>query len=150
MKTFLILASFLVLLISCKKETTGINVPVDQINFLPDKNFYTQSDTIEVTLTNNSNVNLVFETRTGRLIMYYQKKEDNGWTDISYFYFSSLRGPSVMNTLKPNSSFTQSMPPNIFNSTGTFRLVIYLSESEGLNPETNKDIIVYSKSFKIE
>jgi hypothetical protein len=149
-KAFLFCASFFLLVISCQKDATGINGSVDQIKFSTDKSFYTQSDTIEAKLTNNSNVNIIFETRTGCLIMYYQKKEKDAWSDILYFYFSSLRGPSIADTLKPNSSFTQSMPPNILNSTGTFRLVVDLIEIEGSTSETNDDTIIFSNSFRIE
>jgi len=150
MKAFLFCALLLLLVISCQKDATGINGSVDQIKFSTNKNFYTQSETIEAKLTNNSNVNIIFETRSGCMIMYYQKKENNDWSDILYFYFSSLRGPSIADTLKPNSSFTQSMPPNIFDSTGTFRLVVDLIKIEGFTPEKNDDKIVFSNSFKIE
>lgn len=150
MKAFLFCSSFLLLVISCQKDATGINGSVDHIKLSTDKSYYTQSDTIEAKLTNNSNVNIIFETRTGCLIMYYQKKEKDGWSDILYFYFSSLRGPSIADTLKPNSSFTQSMPPNILNSTGTFRLVVDLIEIEGSTSGKNNNTIVFSNSFKIE
>ena len=150
MKAFLFCASFLLLVISCQKDATGINGSVGQIKFSTDKSYYTQSDTIEAKLTNNSNVNIIFETRSDCLIMYYQKKEKDGWSDILYFYFSSLRGPSIADTLRPNSSLTQLMPPNIFNASGTFRLVVDLIEIEGFIYGMNNDTIVFSNSFKIE
>ena len=150
MKAFLFCALLLLLVISCQKDITGINGSVNQIKFLTDKRYYTQSDTIETKLINNSNFNIIFETRTGCLIMYYQKKEKYGWSDILYFYFSSLRGPSILDTLKPNTSFTQPMHANIFNATGTFRLVIDPIEIEGSTSTKNKQIKVFSNSFKIE
>lgn len=150
MKAFLFHTLLLLLVISCQKDTTGINGSEEQIKFSTDKSSYTQSDTIEAKLTNNSDVNIILETRTGCMIMYYQKKENKGWSDILYFYFSSLRGPSIADTLNPNRSFTQSMLSNIFNSTGTFRLVVDLIEIDGFTREMNYDKRLFSNAFKIE
>jgi len=150
MKVFFLYILLLLMVINCHKDTTGINVSEYQINFSTNKSLYTKSDTIEAKLTNNSDVNIIFETRSGYIVMYYQKRENYGWSKNLYFYFSSLRGPSISDTLKPNCSFTQTMRGDDFNSAGILRLVIDCIGIQDLTREINDCKIIYSNYFKVE
>jgi len=149
MKTSLLSIVFVLLVMNCQKEVTGINDLKDQIAFDTNQNNYTQADSIVVTFTNQSNQNLLFETRSGRMIMFYQMRKDHEWSDRLYFYYSSLRGPSITDTLRPDRTVIQPMPPHIFNSTGTLRLVLDVNQMQGSSPKTSDEITVYSNSFTV-
>lgn len=150
MKMLLLSVLVMFLFFGCQKNSTGINNSESQIRLTTNKSSYVQSDTIKVTLRNNSDENIVFETRSGCMIMYYQKYQNDSWSDILYFYCSSLRGPSIADTLRPNASFIQTMPPNIFDSTGTFRLVVKLILPNRMAAKPDNEPKIFSNSFTIK
>lgn len=150
MKIFLLSVSFLFLFFGCQKSSTGINNSESQITLTTDKSFYVQSDTIKVTLRNNSDANIVFMTRNGCMILYYQKYQNNGWSDILDLNNCPWKGPDVQKTLKPDDSFTQILEPDIFSSTGTFRLVVKLISPKQSAEKSDNGLNVFSNSFEIK
>ena len=146
MKTFFAYALLLLLIICCQKESTDINDSRDQINFLTDKPIYTVSDSINLNLENKSTVNITIGLRCGfYLEMYYQKKENGYWSDNLWFGYMSLRCVTELDTIQANNTFAHSIPANIFNSTGTFRLLVEVHKPMMNNSET-----IISNSFEIE
>ena len=77
--------------------------------------------------------------------MSYQKKENSHWSDNLLFGYMSLHCPTVLDTIQANSTFTHSIPAEIFESTGTFRLLVDFHI-----PDKNSNEKVLSNSFKIE
>ncbi len=150
MKIFLLSVSFLFLFFGCQKSSTGINNSESQITLTTDKSFYVQSDTIKVTLRNNSDADIVFITRNGCMILHYQKYQNNGWSDILDLNNCPWKGPDVQKTLKPDDSFTQILEPGIFSSTGTFRLVVKLISPKQSAEKSDNGLNVFSNSFEIK
>ncbi|RMG66782.1 MAG: hypothetical protein D6715_06115 [Calditrichaeota bacterium] len=136
----------------CEKNPEGIstNAFSGEVKLFTDKTLYSPSDTIQVTLANHTRGNVVIETRTGVMIMFYQKKEKGEWSHILPFYYSSLLGPSIFVTLQPGMSFPQPVFASTFNGTGTFHVVVKLIEIEKPGFSTNQEPIVFSNAFRIE
>ncbi len=150
MKIILLSVSFLFLFFGCQKNSTGINDSESQIILTTDKSSYVQSDTIKVTLRNNSDADIVFTTRNGCMILYYQRYQNNGWSDILDLNNCPWKVPDVPDTLKPNGSFTQNLEPGIFSSTGTFRLVVKLIAPKQSVENSGNRLKVFSNSFEIK
>ena len=77
--------------------------------------------------------------------MFYQKKENNDWSENLWLGYMSLRCLTVLDTIQANSTFTHSLPADTFGSTGTFRLIVEVHK-----PATNCRETIISNSFKIE
>ncbi len=138
MKMIFIYIVFLLLTVSCQNSTSSES-SLNQISFLTDKIHYTKLDSINIVLENKSNSDFLIGLRCGEYLeMFYQKKEDNVWTENIWFWYMSLKCPTLIDTIQPTSVFNYSIKPGIFDSTGTYRLVI-----EGTK------IIKFSNSFEI-
>ncbi|MBN2425606.1 MAG: hypothetical protein JXR46_13340 [Calditrichaceae bacterium] len=146
MKALVSYTLFLLLITGCQKEATDISASIDQIDFSTDKQSYTLLDSIKLNLTNNTDDDIIIELRCGfYLEMFYQKKENSNWSDDLWFGYMSLRCPTELDTIPASSTYTHSLHANIFNSTGTFRLLVEVHKPTMNNSET-----IISNSFKIE
>ena len=139
MKLFLLVVSFLFLMIGCQKNSTGVDNSAKPMTLTTDKESYSQTDKY-----------IVFRTRNGCLPLYYQKEQNGKWSNISDLNNCPYKGPDILDTLLTGSSFTQIIPSNVFHSTGSFRLVVKLSEIEGVTPKSEDDLRVFSNSFDIK
>ena len=146
MKTFISLILLTLLFLSCEKETTAINGSVNQISFSTDKFSYTSLDTIYLSLDNKKDLGIIIALRCGvYLEMSYQRKENGHWSEDLWFWYMWLRCPTMLDTVEANSTFNHSLPADIFESTGTFRLLLGCSSTTNDSGE-----VVISNSFDIE
>ncbi len=103
-------------------------------------------DTINLNLKNNSNFDAAVGLRCGSFLeMFYQKKQDGDWSDNLWFWYMPLLCPTHLDTIERNTTFEYSIPTEIIDSTGTFRLLV---DVHILKRDTN--VTVFSNTFKIE
>jgi hypothetical protein len=134
------------LLASACKERPVETGSSDRISLLTDKNSYAKLDTINLCLKNNSGFDMVVGLRCGSYLeMFYQEKDDDHWSDILWFWYMSLRCLTLLDTIETNNTLRHSLPAGIFDSTGTFRLLVDVYIREGDCRET-----IISNYFKIE
>ncbi len=134
------------LILSCRRDLTGVENSIDQISLSTDKFSYTVSDSINIYLENRSGFDIITGLRCGAYLeMFYQKKENNVWSDNLWFWYMSLKCATLPDTIPSNNTFTHSKPSKIFESTGTFRLLV-----EVYLPERNASKTIISNSFEIE
>lgn len=135
----------LLIIVNCQ-DPTSTEDSLNKISFLTDKTSYTILDSINIVLENRSNSDIKIGLRCGNYLeMFYQKKEDNVWSDNLWFWWMSLKCTTVIDTIRQNSVFNYSIKSEIFDSTGTYRLVLeYYKQIE------DTKIIKYSNSFKIQ
>ncbi|RMI08674.1 MAG: hypothetical protein D6681_07850 [Calditrichaeota bacterium] len=146
MKTlFLCGLVLLFVLFGCEKQPTDIgNVP-DEIVFVTDKLFYTSADTLQLRLINNSESGIIIGLRCGGYLeMFYQKKEDDHWSENLWFSYMSLRCVTVVDTVPRNETFFYPLPADMFDSTGIFRLLVGVYDQE-----TDSSMTIFSNPFKI-
>ena len=134
-----------IIVVGCQNSISTGNA-TDRISFRSDKTSYSISDTIDIILKNESYSKILIGLRCGGYLeMFYQKKEENIWSDNLSFWYMSLRCLTVVDTLESNNIFNYSLESAIFDSTGTYRLVLkYYRSSE------NIERIEYSNSFEIK
>jgi hypothetical protein len=143
---FILSISFFQLSIGCQSSPTGVTNPPGQISLLTDQTSYAGSEAVKLFLQNNSGHDITVGLRCGfYLEMFYQKKEDNGWSDDLWFPYMSLLCPTHLRTVGVNTTFEHSIPTEMFDSTGTLRLFIDVHV-----PETEATVRVMSNVFKIE
>ena len=121
----LLAAFFLLLFVVSCQEPTSIENSLNNISFRTDKTSYITSDNIKVVLENKSGLDIKIGLRCGIYPeMFYQKKKDNVWSDNFSFRWMLLKCPTVLNTIPSNNVFTYSIEPGMFDTTGTYRLVV--------------------------
>lgn len=124
MKFFILILIFAIFISNCSNPSTNGDLD-SNINFFTDKPFYTEIDTISLTLTNNSDRLLIIGLRCGEMLeMFYQKKENDLWSENLWFDYMTLRCYSLLDSVNSNDEFQQSIPTSIFKDTGTFRLIL--------------------------
>ena len=88
------------------------------------KTFFT-TDSIETLIENNSDSNFDIIIRCGSYLeMYYQKKENDTWSENLWFSWMSLACRSTPETIEKNSNFQFIIPSNEINASGTYRLIL--------------------------
>jgi len=145
MKVFIFCILMFLLFFSCKKEITGIENSLNQVTLLTDKISYTNLDSINLNIENKSGFDMVIGFRCGvYLEMFYQKEENKVWSDNLFFWYMLLHCPTFLDTIQANSTFTHSIPSEIFESTGTFRFLVpyYL-------PRKDTNMVLISNSFEV-
>jgi hypothetical protein len=133
------------IIIGCQDPSTTEN-SLNQIKLQTNKSSYSKLDSINIVLDNKSNSDILIGLRCGNYLeMFYQKKEINVWSDNLWFWYMSLRCATVIDTIRQSSVFNYSIKSEIFDSTGTYRLVLeYYKQIE------DTKIIKYSNSFEIQ
>ena len=99
------------------------------------KSSYTESDTIKLSILNKTDSDIVIARRCGfYLEMSYQKAENGNWSENKELWYKELMCPTQLYTIKPHEKYNFSLPSAIFNSTGSFRLLIsFKVSSENTN-----------------
>ncbi len=117
-----LLFSVLFLFFNCSNTTTP---DTNIVTLNTDKTSYIANDTIAVSIKNNTKDNYNFLLRCGGYLeMFFQKYENGKWSENKWFWFMSLRCPSVVDTLLPSNTFKYKLPVEWFKDTGEFRLQI--------------------------
>lgn len=145
MKMFMSFTFLFLLIFSCKKEIVSVDNSIKPIRLSIDKLLYTELDSIYLSLENKSVLDIIIGLRCGvYLEMSYQIKENNHWSDSKYFWYEGLKCPTFLDTIQSKRTFAYSMASGIFDSTGTFRLLIpyYVSSID-------TSMVVISNSFEI-
>ena len=125
MKFFVSFLFFTFFIMYCSNQVTNSEVSNNQVSFFTDRQSYSENDTIIVTIDNESDSTLMIGLRCGgTLEMFYQKMENNNWSDNMYFYYMTLRCPTIMDSVLSNEKFSQPFLSSIFDSSGTYRLVL--------------------------
>jgi len=141
----LILPFILLLVVGCADQSTDPVTSSEQLRFSTDRTSYAASDTIRLSLDNNSQSDITVGLRCGwYLEMFYQKRENEVWSGDLWFPYMSLRCMSIPETVSMNTAFGHSLPAEIFYSTGTFRLTVTVNLER-----TDTSLRVASNSFEI-
>lgn len=119
--------------------------PQTSFGFFTTNTLYTTSDSVVVVLDNQSNSNIIFTRRSGKYLeMYFQKKENNEWSNNLWFWWMSLKSFSKIDTLQSNTIFNYSFTAETFDTTGIYRLVIEFHINK-----SNSIISKFSNSFEV-
>jgi hypothetical protein len=147
MKSTVILSFALILwIIGCQNQSTEISNSSEQVSFSTNSSSYVESDTIKLSLRNNASYDITVGLRCGLYLeMFYQKQVNQDWSDTLWFSYMSLRCLTDLDTVLMKHSFAHSMPAQIFNSTGTFRLLIDVHI-----PQRDTSLMVISNQFQIQ
>lgn len=146
MKSFSFCILLLISVLSCQDQFAEKNKLSGPISFSTDSQSYMKSDTINLTLQNDSNDYITIGLRCGRYLeMSYQKKENSRWSDKLSFEYMSLRCPTMLDTVQEKGAFTELLPASRFDSEGTFRLMVKIYKPPADSSET-----LISNPFRIE
>ena len=109
--------------VSCKNSiSTNEN---EQIIFHTKSNSYLTTDSIVVLIENNTNSDFEIALRCGLYLeMYYQKKENNAWSNYYWFSWMSLKCLSTTEKIKSYNIFQYLIPSDEITEKGTYRLVL--------------------------
>ena len=89
------------------------------------KSSYAESDNINLSILNKTDSGIVIALRCGfYLEMSYQKAENGNWSENKELWYMELKCPTHLYTIKPHKKYDFSVPSAIFNSTGSFRLLV--------------------------
>jgi hypothetical protein len=136
----------LVSMSSCRQQPTAAGERSEPIQFYTERNSYTQADSIRLHIRNGSNGDLVVGRRCDLYLeMFYQKKDNQSWGDSLWPAFMSFRCTTVLDTILLNSTFSNSIPVEMFAAPGNFRLLtsVYIIQSD-------TSLSVISNSFEIK
>jgi len=100
------------------------------------KSSYGKSDTLKLSILNKADSDIILALRCGYYLeMSYQKSVNRKWSENKEFSYMMLKCPTHTHIIKPHERFEFSLPSSLFNSTGTFRLVIPFNVvNENTNP----------------
>ena len=130
---------------NCQNQSKDTSHIQGQIILSTDRESYTKSDTIRLLLENGSAYEIAVGLRCSKYLeMSYKKKEIQNWSDNLWLPYMSLKCPTLLNTIKAGGIFTNSLPAEMFNSTGTFILLVDVS----LLPDSS--LMVVSNPFQIK
>ena len=105
--------------------STEPDIEEHSFEFLTTQTNYLTSDTITVTIINDSTDVFDFGLRCGGYLeMFYQKEENGEWSDNQWLWYMSLLCPTIIDSVKSGESFSYEMPAEWFKGTGTFRLIL--------------------------
>ena len=122
--------------IGCEEplSTKGNN----QIVFHTTDNSYFTTDSVKVFIKNNTLSDFKIALRCGGYLeMYYQKKENNTWSNNLWFSWMSLTCFTTINTIKKYNAFEFTIPSDEIDVSGTYRLILA------------NDTLIVSNSFEV-
>ncbi len=123
-KKILIIPSFYIIVLIISACSSATDPDESSAILKTEQAQYLQTDTINVILVNHTSDNYLYALRCGvYLEMYFQKLENGTWSENKWFWYMSLRCPSVIDTLKPGDSFKYALPAEWFKDSGSFRLI---------------------------
>jgi hypothetical protein len=86
---------------------------------------YGTSDTIHSSIYNKTDSDIVIALRCGYYLeMSYQKSVNGRWSENMQLPYMMLKCPTRMHTIKPHEKYECTIPAALFNSTGSFRLLV--------------------------
>ncbi len=144
MKVFMSSLLFAIIFFGCNKKPSGIETS-EQIKLTTDKPSYDETDSIHIFLENSSDSDLMIGLRCNEYLeMFYQEIENDHWSADKYFWYMLLGCPTFPDTIQANSIFTYSMPAEIFDTVGTFRLLIpcYVLDMDSMMTIISKSVEV--------
>ncbi|MBU0558970.1 MAG: hypothetical protein KKG93_05225 [Bacteroidetes bacterium] len=102
-------------------------------------NSFAKTDSIKILIENKTYSDFeVFLKCGGFLEMYYQKKENNAWSNYLWFSWMSLKCLSTIEKIKGYSVFQYTIPINEITENGTYRLALA------------NDTTIVSNSFEVK
>ncbi|GAB6283719.1 MAG: hypothetical protein STSR0008_25120 [Ignavibacterium sp.] len=109
--------------IGCQEPTsTNEN---NKVIFQTSNNSFFTTDSIMVSIENKTYSNFEVFLKCGEYLeMYYQKKENDSWSDHLWFSWMSLKCISTPETIIEHNNFQFIIPSNEINENGTYRLVL--------------------------
>ncbi len=135
----------LFLFLSGCQNPTDTETHINQINFTTDKTFYSKLDSINIILENKSESEFLIGLRCNTYLeMFYQKKENNVWSDDLMLRYMSFRCPTAIDTVEPNNKLNYSIKSEMLDSTGMYRFALRYHSIE------NVEAVKYSNSFVIK
>ena len=94
------------------------------------KSSYAESDTINLSLLNKTDSDIAIALRCGHYLeMAYQKSVNGAWSENKELPYMMLKCPTRMYTIKPHEKYDCSLLSSLFNSTGSFRLLVSFTVS---------------------
>ena len=108
--------------ISCQNP---ISSDKNQITFHTRNNSYLTTDGITVFIENGMNSDFEIFLRCGSYLeMYYQKKDNDSWSNYIWFSWMSLKCTSVPEIIKRHDIYEFTIPSEEINIIGTYRLIL--------------------------
>ena len=133
-----------IIFIGCEKEQSNIDLS-EQIKLTTDKPSYNKIDSIQLFLENSSGSDIIVGLRCNEYLeMFYQEIENDNWSADKYFWYMLLGCPTFPDTIQANSIFTYSMAAEVFDTVGTFRLLV-----PGYVLDIDSMMIVTSNSLEV-
>jgi len=110
--------------ISCDEPTSTI-YKYSKIVFSTENNSFAKTDSIRISLENKSDSAFIIGLRCGEYLeMFYQRREKGVWSGDINFWYMTLRCPTIVDSIQSQSIFHYSIEPELFDSSGTYRLLI--------------------------
>ena len=92
------------------------------------KSSYGKSDTINASIFNKTDSDIVIALRCGfYLEMSYQKSVNGRWSENKELSYMMLKCPTHSHTINPHETYEWSLPSALFNAKGSFRLLVSFS-----------------------
>jgi hypothetical protein len=111
----------------------------NQIIFRTTGNSYFITDSVKVFIKNNTLSDFEIALRCGGYLeMYYQRKENNTWSNNLWFSWMSLLCFTAIDTIKKDNTFEFTIPPDEIDISGTYRLMLA------------NDTLIVSNSFEVK
>ena len=124
MKVIIYCGLLIIFFASCCKVQLSTSYNDHVVFHITDNSFLT-TDSIEILIENNSDTNFVIILRCGSYPeMYYQKKDNDTWSENLWFSWMSLTCLSTPETIEKNKNFQFIIPSNEINTSGTYRLIL--------------------------
>jgi hypothetical protein len=121
-KTIYISLLVILIAIGCEDPLATNN---NEIVFHTTSNFYSTTDSITVIIENNTCCNFEIALRCGEYLeMYYQKRENNAWSDNIWFTWMTLKCLTFLDTIKSDNNFQFVIPADEIKISGTYRLIL--------------------------
>jgi len=130
--------SLLIIFFSIGCEGPLSTIENNRIIFRTTSNSYFTTDSIKVFIKNNTLSDFKIALRCGGYLeMYYQKKENNTWSNNLWFSWMSLTCFTTINTIKKYNAFEFTIPSDEIDVSGTYRLILA------------NDTLIVSNSFEV-
>ena len=109
------------------------------------KSSYGRSDTIKASILNKTDSEIVIGLRCGFYVeMSYQESVKGHWSENKELPYMRMKCLTRTYTIKPHDKYDFSLPSSLFNSTGSFRLLVSYSVAT-----ENASVTITSIPFEI-
>ena len=147
MKVIIYIVLLLFFIYGCKKDPASINTLSEPTAITTDKNIYSTTDSIRISIfnTSGSEIELGYRCSYDNLEMYFQKKENGRWSQNQWFEYMSFKCPTLIRSFDRNRSIRHSISANEFQTTGIFRVLLpcYF-------PGKDSSVVAISNAFEIK